>query len=182
MKIKEILEGKSVRLQPVDESSLDFICDEETDENLWKYEESVEKDRDKVREIFFKRIDAKWRYDYVILDKNSGKPVGACYVWVQDESRRSWEVGYVILPEYQRKGYCLDSVKTLIDFAFKKLGAHKVLGMCNANNTGSAKVMLKSGMKLQGVFPKEYLCRGVWVDQNYYSIQAEDYETILFPD
>lgn len=176
MKTVEILEGELVRLAPVDESHLDFICDVETDENLWKYEEYVEKDRNKIREKFIKHIAADWRYDYVIIDKQNGKPVGVCYIWIQDETRRSWEVGYAILSEFQRKGFCVDSVKVLIEFAFKKLNAHKVLGMCNANNIGSAKVMLNASMKLQGVFPKEYLCRGKWVDQNYYSIQIEDYE------
>lgn len=167
------LSGNLVKLVPVAEENMDFICEEETNADLWCYEEQVETDKEKIRKIFTKNIGSEYRYDYVM--KNSqGELAGACYIWRIDENRRSWEIGYVVLPQYRGKGYCKDSVHTLLRFAFSKLNAHKVIGMCNCENIASGMVMAKSGMSKQGVFRKEYLCHGKWTDQHYYSILDED--------
>lgn len=113
--------GTLVTLTPVTEKNLEFICDEETNEELWSYEEEVPTDR-----------------------------------------------------EYQCHGYCTESAKRLIRYAFDNLNAHKVIGMCNCHNIASARIMEKAGMKLQGIFRNEYLCHGEWVDQKYYCILKEE--------
>lgn len=173
---KRVIVMGRIELIPVEEKHLDFICDEETDENLWLYEETVDTDREEVYKKFKSHINCDWRYDFLIKDKDEDKFYGVCYIWKLDEGRGNWEIGYVVLPEYQRQGYCSEAVRALQTFAFKELGAHKVVGMCNSENHGSSSVMEKSGMKKQGVFRKEYLCHGKWVDQFYYSILDEEFQ------
>jgi len=166
----QILKSDTIELTPVIIEDMDFICKEETDAELWKYEESVEIDKQRVIKKFTERIERSNVFDFIVRRTSDNEPVGVVYIWKYDSNRGSWEIGYIILPEYQGNGYCISSVKLLLQFAFEELRAHKVVGMCNSENLSSAAVMEKAGMSKQGVFRKEYLCQGRWVDQFYFSI------------
>lgn len=162
----------NIKIEKVTEQDLDLLCDEETDASLWKYEENVDTDREHVRKKFMDQMNCDYRYNFAVKTMQD-EVVGFCYIWIAQESRKSWELGYMILPQYQGKGYCVESAKLLLRFAFDQLKAHKVMGMCNSNNIASAKVMEKSGMTRQGVYRQEYMCQGEWVDQYYYSILSD---------
>ena len=166
----QIIKNDTIELTPVTINELDFLCKEETDAELWKYEEYVETDKERILKKFSDRIENGNFFDFIVRRNSDHEPVGVVYIWKYDAHRGSWEIGYVILPEYQGFGYCVNSVKLLLHFAFEELKAHKVVGMCNSENLSSAAVMEKAGMSKQGVFREEYLCQGRWVDQFFYSI------------
>lgn len=176
-KINKHIIGERVALIPVSIEHLDLLCEEETDALLWQYEESVDTDKEWVRKKFTEQMNCDYRYNFAVLNKEN-EVVGFSYIWIAQESRESWELGYMILPKYQKRGYCTESAGLLLEFAFHELHAHKVMGMCNCNNIASANIMENIGMKRQGVFRQEYRCQGEWVDQYYYSILDEDYEKI----
>jgi len=173
--IHHMLKGKAIELVPVTKEHMDFICDEESNSELWCYEEYVETNKELIRERFTKRIEESDVFDFIIKGSSDGTQMGAAYIWQCSSTRKSWEIGYVILPEFQGNGYCLESANLLISFAFNELNAHKVIGMCHCDNLKSASVMQKAGMSKQGVFREEYKCGGKWVDQFYFSILEREY-------
>ncbi|MDT8718692.1 GNAT family N-acetyltransferase [Clostridium sp. 19966] len=173
--LHQLLKGKNIELVPVTEEHMDFLCGEESNTELWCYEEYIETDKECIQEKFTKRIEQKAVFDFIIKRCSDGALMGAAYIWQYISSRKSWEIGYVILPEFQGNGYCLESVKLLLSFAFKKLDAHKVVGMCHCDNLRSVYVMQKAGMSKQGVFREEYQCGSKWVDQFYFSILEREY-------
>ncbi|MEA4960401.1 GNAT family N-acetyltransferase [Lutispora sp.] len=170
-----ILKGETIELVPVAKEDMNFICIEETDAKLWQYEEYVETDKQCILKKFTDRIEQDNVFDFIVKRISDGEPIGVVYIWKYGLNRKSWEIGYVILPKYQGNGYCLESVKQLLSFAFDELDAHKVVGMCHCDNLKSASVMQKAGMSKQGVFREEYLCQGKWVDQFYFSILEREY-------
>lgn len=173
--LHHLLKGKNIELVPVTEEHMDFLCDEESNSELWCYEDYVETDKECIREKFTKRIGQKTVFDFVVKRSSDGALIGAAYIWQYISSRKSWKIGYVILPEFQANGYCVDSAKLLLSFVFKELDAHKVVGMCHCDNLRSASVMQKAGLSKQGVFREEYKCDGKWVDQFYFSILEREY-------
>ncbi len=173
--IHHILKGKAIELVPVTKEHMEFICDEESNSELWCYEEYVETNKERIRERFTKRIEESDVFDFIIKRSSDSAQMGAAYIWQCSSTRKSWEIGYVLLPEFQGNGYCLESANLLISFAFNKLNAHKVIGMCHSDNLKSASVMQNAGMSKQGVFREEYKCGGKWVDQFYFSILDREY-------
>ncbi|ARC86510.1 acetyltransferase domain protein [Clostridium argentinense CDC 2741] len=173
--IHHILKGKAIELVPVAKEHMDFICDEESNSELWCYEEYVETNKERIRERFIKRIGESDVFDFIIKRSSDSAQMGAVYIWQCSSTRKSWEIGYVLLPEFQGNGYCLESANLLISFAFNELNAHKVIGMCHCDNLKSASVMQKAGMSKQGVFREEYKCGDKWVDQFYFSILEREY-------
>ncbi|KPH72255.1 MULTISPECIES: GNAT family N-acetyltransferase [Bacillaceae] len=174
------LSGEKLLLTMASANDLDFICRIETDENLWYFEEYVESDKDVVREEYIQKIEEKENrtsYDFIVTiatDKNK-KPIGLAQLWNDSEHRKSWEIGFAILPENGGKGYGSEAAKVLLKFAFEKLCAHKVFGMCNTNNTRSAVLMENIGMRKEAIFKEELFWQNKWVDQYYFSILEREY-------
>ncbi|MCP9032831.1 GNAT family N-acetyltransferase, partial [Klebsiella sp. SWET4] len=55
------------------------------------------------------------------------------------------EMGYWIGRPYTRQGYMADAVQTLIRFAFKGLGLHRLEAACQPHNHASAALLTKCG-------------------------------------
>lgn len=170
--------GEKVVLSQVTTSDLDFICQLECDEDLWYFEEPEEKREEDVRQDYLERMetsDEPSNYDFVITLLEDNTPIGLAQIWSYVEERKSWEVGFAILPEYGRKGYGSEAVRLLLQFAFEKLDAHKVVGMCNSKNVRSASLMERIGMRKEGVFKEELFWQEKWTDQYFYSILEKEF-------
>lgn len=174
------LSGEELLLTMASINDLDFICRVEYDKNLWYFEEYVESDKNVVREEYIQKIEEKEKpsgYDFIVTvakDK-SRTPIGLAQIWNDNEYRKSWEIGFVILPEYWGNGYGSEAAKLLLQFAFEKLDAHKVFGMCNSKNARSAVLMEHIGMRREAVFKEELFWQNKWVDQYYFSILEREY-------
>ncbi len=61
------------------------------------------------------------------------------------------EMGYVLARSHWGKGYMTEAVRTLIDWALKQEGVHRVWAVCDVENRASARVMEKAGMRCEGI-------------------------------
>lgn len=68
------------------------------------------------------------------------------------------------------KGYATETAKALVEFGFKKLCLHRVFATCDPENTASARVLEKTGMKLEGHIREHKLVKGKWRDSLLYAI------------
>ena len=84
------------------------------------------------------------------------------------------EVGYVLAEEYWNKGFVTEATKKIIDYGFDELGFVRIQARCIAENTASARVMEKTGMKFEGTLRKSMLVKGTHRDINMYAIIDED--------
>ncbi|GKU78150.1 GNAT family N-acetyltransferase [Paenibacillus sp. L3-i20] len=182
-----ILLGDRLLLTQITTDDLDFICRVECDQNLWYYEDFVHSDVNEVREEYMEKIEEEGErssYDFIISlrDDKHNTPIGLAQIWHYVDHRRSWELGFSILPDYERQGYGSESVKLLLDFAFNQLDAHKVIGMCNSLNTRSSAIMERLGMTKEAVFKEELYWQEQWIDQHFFSILEKEYFAIVHAD
>lgn len=174
------LSSGNLLLTKITDNDLDFVCRIECDKELWYFEESVGSDQNVVRETYIQRLGETGktsRYDFIVTlaEDNKKTPIGLIQIWNYIEFRNSWEIGFAILPEYGAKGYGRTAANLLIKFAFEKLGAHKVVGMCNSENKRSAALMEHIGMTREAIFKEELFWQNQWTDQYYYSILEKEY-------
>ncbi|MDR2752014.1 MAG: GNAT family N-acetyltransferase, partial [Clostridiales bacterium] len=64
------------------------------------------------------------------------------------------EIGYIFDNEYWGNGYALEAARACVDLAFHKFGLEKICATIRPENTASAKVAEKLGMKKVGVYVK----------------------------
>jgi len=117
------IEGKRLILTKATEKDIEFLCKVESDESLWIYEEDVAENDDNLREKFKTRINGDSCYDFVVTIKEDRlqTPIGFVSVWKYTDWRKSWEVGFSILSQYQNKGYGVESLRMVLGFAIEEL-------------------------------------------------------------
>jgi [ribosomal protein S5]-alanine N-acetyltransferase len=105
-----------------------------------------------------------------IEDKNTNKLIGTCgfVYWNITHSRA--ELGYALSRNFWKKGIMSEVVRRIIDFGFKEMNLVRIEARCHPNNIGSAKVMEKSEMILEGILRKHLFAKDQYQDVKMYSI------------
>jgi RimJ/RimL family protein N-acetyltransferase len=89
---------------------------------------------------------------------------------------QTYEIGWVLGREHQRRGYATEAAESLVAHAFESLQCHRVIATCQPENVASWRVMEKLEMRREGFFRKCIArASGEWWDEYFYAILAEEY-------
>lgn len=86
------------------------------------------------------------------------------------------ELGYWIEDVHRGKGYATEASKAVIQFAFDELGLHRVVAHHLTRNPSSGRVMIKAGMRREGLLRGHARKWGVFEDIEIYGILKSDLE------
>jgi [ribosomal protein S5]-alanine N-acetyltransferase len=138
---------------------------------LWQTHETI-RDTKEFIEMALETYAMQPFYHWGIVYKE--KFIGTIdYVMLQQHNKVG-EIGYVLAEEYWNKGIVTEAAKRVIDFGFQELGLVRIQARCVTENTGSARVMEKSGMTYEGTLRKALLMKGTHRDVEMYAITDED--------
>ena len=89
---------------------------------------------------------------------------------------RTYELGWVIAPAYQRHGYASEAAQALRDYCFANLNAHRVIATCQPDNPASYRVMEKIGLRREGHF-RQCIQRSEteWWDEYFYALLRDEW-------
>ena len=76
-------------------------------------------------------------------------------------------IGYVVVPEFRRRGYATKMLRESIDIAHRGLGITRILVTCDDDNVGSIRTIEKNGGRLEDVVTGPELIkpkRRYWID------------------
>ena len=123
-----------------------------SDPNINKY---IQRELDSSREAaeaFIQKIregiDSKSYYYWAINLKESTQLIGTICLWNLDVDSRKAEVGFDLLPEFQRKGYMSESLKSVMDFGIQELGYDVLDAYTHRDNKPSIKLLEGKGFRL----------------------------------
>jgi len=111
-------------------------------------------------------------YQWVVVLKSSGEPIGTLRADMVDDSRRSLEIGYGIGENWWHQGIMTEAVGRVVRFFFEEVGLHRISARHNVSNPRSGGVMLNVGMVQEGVLRQ---ASRTGCDVVLYAILAEDY-------
>ena len=86
------------------------------------------------------------------------------------------DVGYELDPNHWNQGYATEAAHAIADFGFTRFGVHRIWADCVAENVGSAHVLEKLGMRLEGRLRENKYFKGRWWDTLIYAILADEWE------
>ena len=113
-------------------------------------------------------------YQWAIVPRELGQPIGSIAVVNQKDGMASVEIGYCIGRNWWHRGIMTEALQRVIEFFFREVGANRVEAQHDANNPNSGAVMRKCGMTLEGTLRQAgQNNRGV-CDLCVYAILAED--------
>ena len=96
-----------------------------------------------------------------VILKLSGELIGTIGLGITKPHSRA-ELGYWIGYQSWGAGYCTEAAKAIIDYGFTTIGLHKITSRHMEANPASGRVMIKAGMKHEGVLVDEASKDGVF--------------------
>nr|MBQ4318035.1 GNAT family N-acetyltransferase [Clostridia bacterium] len=111
-----------------------------------------EQTKAKFQKVFeaYKSDDEKGRPHtaFAVALKDTGEFIGRCFILTSGSEKG--ELGWILINRYQGRGYGTELGNALLKFGFEKLGLHRIIAHCDADNIPSWKVMEKLGMRREG--------------------------------
>lgn len=169
-------------LRPLSEEDVDDITricqDPELYENTlnlpWPY--TREDARNWLVGIEEAKAENRAGYDFAICLKDTGDFIGVIGL-TRLNRHDDTEVGYWMDRNFWGQGLMTEAVKKVIGFAFAH-GAHRVSGRHFTWNPASGRVMVKAGMKYEGVERESLKKDGKYLDDVCYGILDREFNTL----
>jgi [ribosomal protein S5]-alanine N-acetyltransferase len=95
--------------------------------------------------------------------------------WTKGSERWQAEMGYTLHQGWWRQGYASEAATALLRFGFDELRLHRIFAECHPNNTGSARVMERVGMRYEGRLREVEWNGDGWWDMLHYAILDHDW-------
>jgi RimJ/RimL family protein N-acetyltransferase len=106
----------------------------------------------------------------------SGAVIGDISLSHVSVEHQQGEIGFVINPDHQRRGYATEACSALLRLGFEDLGLHRIAGRADPRNAGSVGVMERLGMRREAHFRESELIKGDWGDEVVYAILAAEWK------
>jgi RimJ/RimL family protein N-acetyltransferase len=115
-------------------------------------------------------------YNFGITLKHSGKLVGMIGFTGLDKFSGKTEVGYWLGRKYWRQGITAESLKAMVNFAFRKLKLVRLQADVFIENKASANLLKKIGFKKEGLKRKSARAKstGKWHDTYVFGLLRSD--------
>lgn len=113
-------------------------------------------------------------YQWAIVPKFLGQPIGSISVVAQNEKARWMEIGYCIGKNWWHQGYTSEAMQAVMDFLFDQVGVNRIQACHATINPHSGDVMKKCGMELEGIHRQAGWCNAGVVDMCCYAKLKQD--------
>ncbi|MEN9723003.1 MAG: hypothetical protein RJB38_989 [Pseudomonadota bacterium] len=111
----------------------------------------------------------------ITLKSDLGKLIGTVGLFWVLKSARSMELAYAIAEPYWGKSLVVEASRAAIEFCMHQHDLLRVQARCKVENSASARVMEKLGMKHEGTLRSALFHRGRSWDMHYYAVLREDW-------
>ena len=110
------------------------------------------------------------------IEKKDGTKIGLIsHFYVLHPAARQLEIGYSILPNERKKGYCTEAANIIVDYLFLSKNSTRIQACTDTRNLASQKVLENAGFKKEGTLRKCHFARGEWRDWLIFSILREEW-------
>lgn len=112
--------------------------------------------------------------DFAIELKETQQLIGNISLMINKTHHRA-EVGYWIGVEYWNNGYCTEALKQVIQYGFQTRNLNKITSRHMHTNPSSGKVMLKAGLKQEGVLQQDHFKDNQFYDLVVYGLLKKNW-------
>ena len=168
------IETERLLLRKLKNEDADEIFKLRSDENVMKY---IGKDpittMDQAKE-FIQLVNNSLATNFGItwamsLKEKPGKLIGTIGHWRLMKEHYRAEVGYMLLPEFWRKGIMKEALMKVIDFGFNEMKLHSIEAHINPRNAASAGILESAGFVREAYFKEDFFYKGEFSDTAIYS-------------
>ncbi len=115
-------------------------------------------------------INSNTTIAWAICLKGSPTMAGSIGFYRTDLANHRGEVGYMLHPDYQRKGIMDEALKAVLDFGFTRLRFHTIFAVVNPDNAASIALLEKNKFVREAYFREDYYFEGKFLDSGIYCL------------
>jgi ribosomal-protein-alanine N-acetyltransferase len=167
------LETERLKLRRADLHDINELYALRSDTEIMKYiPRPVATTLDEISE-FIKLTDEKINsselINWAITIKGNPKMIGTIgYYYIKPEHYRA-EIGYMLLPEFQGRGYITEAIAKVVNYGFTEMKLHSIEAVIAPENFASAKVLEKCNFNKEGHLKESEFYNGKFIDTVIYS-------------
>ncbi|MGP4111078.1 GNAT family N-acetyltransferase [Streptomyces sp. 4N509B] len=175
------VETRRLLLRPFTEEDLDELHDIQRRPDVARYLLWNARSREETRTALAERVRQTAisregdNLAVAAVHRESGVLIGDFNLeWLSAELGRA-EIGFVLHPDYAGRGYATEAGREVLRIGFEEYGFHRVIGLCNGNNTPSMRLMERLGMRREGFFVQGEMLKGERADLALYAMLADEW-------
>ncbi|HQW84468.1 MAG TPA: GNAT family N-acetyltransferase [Ferruginibacter sp.] len=96
--------------------------------------------------------------------------IGTIGFWRLIKQHFRAEVGYMLHPNYWKKGIMKEAIKAIIEYGFNKMNIHSIEAHINPENIASSTLLESTGFIREAYFKEDFYCKGEFQDTAIYSL------------
>lgn len=163
------------------ESDWEAVLAYQQDPLYLRYNEWTSRTAEEVRDFIHMFLDQqkqepRIKFQFVLTLKETGQLIGNCGVRRDSATAYEGEIGYELDPTFWGRGYATEAARAILGFGFSQMNLHRISAWCVAENVGSARVLEKLGMQLEGRLREHQYYKGRWWDTLLYAILYEEWQ------
>ena len=172
---RKSMDGERIRLDALRDDDFEPLYEMQSDPVVCRYLLYEPRSREKVAEVLTRdaaatRLAKPGDYLQPAIRDSDGRFVGTMYFELKSVDDRTAEIGWLVGPAFQGRGYAREAAAMLLDLAFGELGLHRVIAELDPRNTASVRVCERLGMRKEGHFVEQMWLKDEWTDTGSYAI------------
>lgn len=122
------------------------------------------------------RQDPRLKFQLAITLPPAGQLIGNAGIRIKTAGGHEADIGYELDPQHWGQGYASEAARALVQFGFERLRLHRISAHCLVENTASARVLEKLGMRLEGRLRDSECFKGRYWDTLHYAILEHEWQ------
>lgn len=125
----------------------------------------------------WKKTTKQW-LTLTIIDKATKNKIGVTGFYSEWEPYQQAELGFLLSPEFQGKGYGKESIIAVIGYAFNQCHFHKVIATVTEGNSPSFNLLKALGFTHEGTIRDNFKLDGRWCNDLKLGLLNHEYNEI----
>ncbi len=173
-----IIEGKRVKMRPIERKDLDYTLNWANNPEIAYYTGYMYPISMEMEVKWYERILAEESRKTFIIETKDDVVIGLTAILNIDWKNRKAELSMLIgNKEYWGQGYGRESVRTMLNHIFNNMGLNKVYGRIIDYNQAALKMDLKAGYSQEGNIKDDIMIQGEFHDRYLIGITKAEFNT-----
>ncbi|MBI5760567.1 MAG: GNAT family N-acetyltransferase [Planctomycetales bacterium] len=106
----------------------------------------------------------------------SATVIGDCGIHFLEDAPRQIELGITLAPTYQGRGLATEALGTVLEYAFDRLGKHRVIAVTDVENQAAASLFRRLGFRQEARFVEHVWFKEAWGSEDVFALLRREWQ------
>ncbi len=112
---------------------------------------------------------------FAVVLPGENRVIGEAGVFIKELPKSEGDIGWMLHPEFQGRGYATEAAQALVRYAFEERGLHRLTSGCEVRNTASWRLMERLGMRREAHHRQSQWAQDEWQDEYLYALLRDEW-------